>query len=111
MVPSVVRAKFGADSPRNEKVLGTPSFPGQALGGRGPAGSFGWLAGERAPPHRPLVPGVGKCCREKILSFQSPQTKFGVPIGCECRRPPTDFEKNRTILNGIWRFRARMART
>ena len=56
MVPSVVRAKFGADSPRNEKVLGTPLFPGQALGGRGPAGSLGWLAGERAPPHRPLVP-------------------------------------------------------
>ena len=28
MVPSDVHANFGADSPRNKKVLGTPFFPG-----------------------------------------------------------------------------------
>ena len=27
-VPSAVHANFGADSPRNKKVLGTPFFPG-----------------------------------------------------------------------------------
>ena len=95
-----------------KKFWGLRHSPGRHSAAVGRQGaSDGWPASERAPPHRPLVPGVGKCCREKILSFQSPQTKFGVPIGCECRRPPTDFEKNRTILNGIWRFRARMART
>ena len=54
MVPSDVHAKFGADSPRNKKLLGTPFFPGP--GRQWPAGRQG--ASWRAPPHRPLVPGA-----------------------------------------------------
>ena len=33
MVPSDVHAKFGADSPRNKKLLGTPFSPGRAGSG------------------------------------------------------------------------------
>ena len=54
MVPSVMHAKFGTDSQRNKKVLGTPVIP--RAGTRWP-----WAGREprwRAPPHRPLVPGA-----------------------------------------------------
>ena len=48
MVPSAVHAKYGADSPRNKKVFGTPFFPGP--GRQWPRRGERRLAG-------PLVPG------------------------------------------------------
>ena len=62
MVPSAVHAKYGADSPRNKKVLGTPFFPGP--GRQWPRQGGGWLG---VPPHRPPRPRVCASENFKVL--------------------------------------------
>ena len=62
MVPSAVHANFGADTPRNKKLLGTPFFPGP--GRQWPRRGGGWPG---APPRRPPRPRVRASENFKVL--------------------------------------------
>ena len=67
MVPSDVHAKFGSDLWRNEKVSGTPFFPG-------PGGSGLWAGGE-LPGERRLTGPFSSPCASEIFKLARSRRK------------------------------------